>query len=300
MTVTAQSNAAPAAPALPRYFHAVAIDFDGTLAQGDRAHPDALMALTELRQAGVQVVLVTGRILSELRAVFPDVDDLIDVVVAENGAVVACRASTWTLADPVSEDLCSALVDQGVRFRRGEVLLACEASDQTKVLAEVRRLELEYQLVRNRGAVMVLPSGVSKGSGLLEALGELGISHHNVIAIGDAENDHSLLDVSELGVAVASAVDSLKSRADVTLDSDGEGLAAFLRGPVVGGRQRVPRRRWRIHLGAVADGQPVTVSASHTNLGDRHDPRREVAPHRARRRAVDRSRVLRSGHGPRG
>ena len=36
--------------------------------------------------------------------------------------------------------------------------------------------------------------GVSKGSGLFGGLGDLGISHHNTIAIGDAENDHSLLE----------------------------------------------------------------------------------------------------------
>ena len=62
---------------------------------------------------------------------------------------------------------------------------------------------------------MILPAGVTKGSGLLEALGELGLSQHNTIGVGDAENDHSLLEVCEIGVAVANAVDAIRAHADV-------------------------------------------------------------------------------------
>ena len=73
------------------YFRAVAVDFDGTLAEGAVA-PDTLAALAEARARGIQVILVTGRIMSELRAVFPDVEELVDAVVAENGAVLASPA----------------------------------------------------------------------------------------------------------------------------------------------------------------------------------------------------------------
>lgn len=263
--MTAGAVAGPVGAA--RYFHAVAIDFDGTLAQHDRADPEALAALAEFRESGGCVVLVTGRILSELHAVFPDVDGYVDAVVGENGGVIGAGGGSRLLAPPVSDEFAEALARQGVRFDRGQVLLACRADDEPAVLHEVRRLELEYQLVRNRGALIVLPSGVSKGSGLFQALGDLGISHHNTIALGDAENDHSLLDVAELGVAVGDAVDSLKAHADLTLEQpDGAGVAAFLRGPVVAGRQRIPRRRWRLDLGTASDGTRVTVSASQTNL----------------------------------
>lgn len=62
------------------YFRAVAVDFDGTLAEGHVAPdaPDALAALGEARARGVRVILVTGRIMNELRTVFPDVDDRVD------------------------------------------------------------------------------------------------------------------------------------------------------------------------------------------------------------------------------
>ena len=105
---------------------------------------------------------------------------------------------------------------------------------------------------------MVLPAGVTKGSGLAEALVILGISPHNTAAIGDAENDHSLLAVAELGVAVGNAVASLEADADIGGDQpDGCGVASFLRGPVIAGRERVHPRRWQVPLGTTASGAPV-------------------------------------------
>lgn len=256
-------------------FHAVAVDYDGTLAHADVPAPEALSALTELRARGVKTVLVTGRRLSELRRVFADVDERFDLVVAENGAVVSHAGVDRTVAAPVPDELAAALDRAQVHFARGQVLLACHDSDETAVLAEVRRLGLECELLRNRSALMVLPAGVSKGSGLFEGLGEIGISHHNTVAVGDAENDHSLLDVAELGVAVADAVDALKAHADVVLDQpDGQGVAAFLRGPVMAGRQRIHPRRWQIHLGRTDDGTPVTIPASQVNVLVAGSPRR--------------------------
>jgi hydroxymethylpyrimidine pyrophosphatase-like HAD family hydrolase len=261
------SSAQDQASRQPGYFHAVAIDYDGTLSTTDRPASDVLAALAETRAAGRRVVLVTGRILSDLRVVFPDVDRHFDLIVAENGGVLSSQGVERVVAVPVAKELDDALAERHVPFRRGLVLLACEGHDERAVLAQVRRLGLECQLIRNRGALMVLPSGISKGSGLLEALADLGISRHNTIAIGDAENDHSLLDVSELGVAPANAVDALRNHADITLDlPDGAGVASFLRDRVIAGVQRVHPTRWRLELGTLADGTSVWVPASQLNM----------------------------------
>ena len=73
---------------MPYYFRAVAIDYDCTLTDGPRPSPDVLEALWEFRGTGRRVVLVTGRIVAELRQDFPEVERHFDAVVAENGAVV--------------------------------------------------------------------------------------------------------------------------------------------------------------------------------------------------------------------
>ncbi len=249
------------------FFRAVAVDFDGTLTAAGRVHPDALAAIDETRSAGRRVVIVTGRILPELLAVFPDAGQRSDVIVAENGAVLAHGCRRRSLAAPVPGELAAALARRGVTVRCGDVLLACAGEDEPTVLEEVRRLGLECQLIRNRAELMVLPAGVSKATGLAAALADLGISVHNAVAVGDAENDHSLLEAAELGVAVGNAVPALKARADIVLsEHDGAGVAAFLRGPVLAGRERIHPRRWHVTLGELADHTPASIPASQLNI----------------------------------
>jgi hydroxymethylpyrimidine pyrophosphatase-like HAD family hydrolase len=248
------------------YFRAVAVDFDGTLADGSVA-PDTLAALDEARARGIRVILVTGRIMDELRAVFPEVEDHVDAVVAENGALVVTPVGVRQLAAPVDRAVGAALTTRGIPHRNGQVLVACAAVDEPAALDVIRGFGLDCQLVRNRTELMILPGGVTKGSGLLEALGDLGLSHHNTVGVGDAENDHSLLDVCEIGVAVANAVDAIRAHADVTLTfPDGPGVAELLRGPLLDGRTHVHPRRWQITLGFDDNGQAVTLPASQLNV----------------------------------
>jgi hydroxymethylpyrimidine pyrophosphatase-like HAD family hydrolase len=84
----------------PAYFRTVAIDYDGTLADG-QVKPDALASLAEARARQIRVIVVTGRILNELQAVFPDAWDHVDPIVAENGAVLATPTGVRLLAAPV-------------------------------------------------------------------------------------------------------------------------------------------------------------------------------------------------------
>src|SRR5690606_30472267 len=131
----------------------------------------------------------------------------------------------------------------------------------------IEELGLEAQLVYNRGALMVLPSGVSKGSGLLHAFGLLEVSRHSAIGIGDAENDHSLLQACEIGVAVGDAVSGLKAHADLCLDKpNGAGVAEFLAGPVLRGELSIRPRRWLIELGRSADGTAAMLPGSGVNV----------------------------------
>ncbi len=46
------------------YFRAVAIDYDGTLTRRDAPTREVLAALHEVRERGIYLVLVTGRILA--------------------------------------------------------------------------------------------------------------------------------------------------------------------------------------------------------------------------------------------
>ncbi|MEZ5080082.1 MAG: HAD hydrolase family protein [Thermoleophilia bacterium] len=252
----------------PGLFRAVALDFDGTITDDGGPPDDALIAaLAATRAAGIAVVLVTGRIAAELEQAWPGAVGAVDCVVAENGAVLL--TSTWRrlLAAPIDPRLDAALARAGISVRRGEVLLAGAAVDEAAILGEVRTLQLGCQTLANRGELMVLPAGVTKASGLSQALVQLGLSPHNTIAVGDAENDLALQDMSELMVAVGNAVGSLRATADLVLDQpDGVGVAAFLRSDIVSGHRPVHSRRWRVLLGVDDDDVDVELPASGLNL----------------------------------
>lgn len=66
------------------YFHALATDYDGTLAHYGAVDASTIQALHRIRETGRRVVLVTGREMAELRHVMPELC-LFDRIVAENG-----------------------------------------------------------------------------------------------------------------------------------------------------------------------------------------------------------------------
>src|ERR1700747_272174 len=85
-------------------------------------------------------------------------------------------------------------------------------------LEAIKELGLELQVIFNKGAVMILPSGVNKATGLTAALEELQVSLRDVAGIGDAENDHAFLEICELSVAVRNAVPALRDRVDLLME----------------------------------------------------------------------------------
>jgi haloacid dehalogenase-like hydrolase len=111
----------------------------------------------------------------------------------------------------------------------GEVIVATWRPHEVQVLEAIQELGLELQIIFNKDAVMVLPSGVNKKSGLCAAVDELRLSPHNVHAIGDAENDHAFLESCECPIAVANAIPALKAQAAlVTAEARGEGVCEII------------------------------------------------------------------------
>jgi|SRR6202035_394374 len=206
---------------------ALATDYDGTLASHGRVEPETIDALRRLAATGRKLILVTGRRVDDLIRVFPEVA-IFDRVVAENGPLVYRPQSreTRVLSKPPPAAFVEELHRRGVQpLTAGQVFVATEQPNERLVADVIAELGLDLQVILNKGSVMVLPASVNKATGLSAALEELGISPHDVVAIGDAENDEPFLAMCGLGVAVANALDSLKARADqVTRGENGAGV----------------------------------------------------------------------------
>jgi HAD superfamily hydrolase (TIGR01484 family) len=250
---------------------ALATDYDGTLATHGVVPPAALAALQRARDLGRRLVLVTGRVWPELQAVFPEYK-VFHRIVAENGAL---------MIDPETGEqtlLCETPPDAFVERLRaehveplsvGRVIVATWEPWQHAVLSAIRDLGLELQVIFNKGAVMVLPSGINKASGLRAALAQLGISQHNCIAVGDAENDHALLEQSQFGVAVANAIPMLQERADwITRGERGEGVVQLIEEWLATDLcARTPRHgRVSLVLGYTESGEPYGVPVQGARL----------------------------------
>ena len=213
------------------YISCLATDYDGTLAHDgvvDEATVDALVAF---RRSGRRLILATGRELPDLFRVFPRLD-LFDRVVAENGGLLFDPATRREV--PLGPEPLAAFVEtlrkKGVvPLSVGHSIVATWEPNEALVLEAIREHGLELQIVFNKGAVMVLPPGVNKSSGLKAALDEMGLSAHNVVAVGDAENDQAFLRASGYAVAVANALTAIKDEADLTTKgARGAGVAELI------------------------------------------------------------------------
>jgi HAD superfamily hydrolase (TIGR01484 family) len=243
---------------------ALAVDYDGTAASGDRLSEDARLAIERLRISGRRIILVTGRRLDDLLSVCPAIA-LFDIVVAENGAVVydPRRREETVLGVPVPQRLIDRLRQRGVEpIEVGKVLVATRDPYGAVMFDVIRELGLELHVVANRSAVMALPAGVNKASGVEFALQKLGLSRHEAVAIGDAENDHSLLMHCECGVAVANAAPALKEvAAFVTRGANGSGVAELIDELIANDLQRMEGKleRHLLLVGVRSDGAPVRL-----------------------------------------
>lgn len=239
-------------------FLLLATDYDGTLASDGKVSDKTLAALDRLRGSGRKLILATGRHLDDLCNIFPRLD-LFHRVIVENGGVLY-RPETREqklLCDPVNERLTGLLTERKIPFSTGRTIVATWQPNETAVLAAIRDLGLDLQVIFNKGAVMVLPSGVNKGSALQAALDEMGISVHNVVSVGDAENDLPFLRISACSVAVANALPSLKDQADVVLGAPrGDGVSDLIQRLVTDDLAEFDSRlqRHSITLGVRLDG----------------------------------------------
>jgi hydroxymethylpyrimidine pyrophosphatase-like HAD family hydrolase len=246
-------------------------DYDGTLATEGTVFPETVAALEALISSGRRPVLVTGRELDDLQSVCPCLH-LFEYVVAENGALLyqpSTRAETL-LADRPPDTFVAALRARGVGpISAGRVIVATWEPHETVVLETIKDHGLELQVIFNKGAVMILPAGVNKATGLAAALTRMGLSPHNAVGIGDAENDHALLALCECGVAVANALPTLKGTADfVTTGARGAGvaelIAALLRDDLASHEPELERHH--ILLGVDPNGQEVRVRPYDENI----------------------------------
>lgn len=214
-------------------FGVLATDYDNTIATNGQVEESTVAALRAVRDSGRKVLLVTGRTLDELEQVF-DEPELFTRVVAENGALLYNPHDDRQrlLTDPIPQRFVAELRRRGVSpLAVGRAICSTWYPHRTTVLEAIHDLGLDLHVIFNKGSVMILPAGVNKATGLRAVLEELQIPPREVVAVGDAENDLSMISIAGCGVAVANALESVKTRADlVTSQAAGAGVEELAEG----------------------------------------------------------------------
>jgi len=248
-------------------YQLLASDYDGTLANQGLVSPAMVEKLRALQATGRKLVLVTGREMKDLVQVFPDYK-VFDYIVAENGAVIYITSSgeEKLLGQPPGDEFIRDLQRKGVHpLSVGKVIVATWVPHEQSVLEVIHNSGSEHQVIFNKGAVMILPPGINKATGLRALLHQLQLSPHNVVSIGDAENDSSLLQTTEAAVAVDNALPALKAMADWVTPAGHEAGVAQLVDRLIDNDladldSQLTRHCLVLGTRVDADGQPFAIS----------------------------------------
>jgi len=244
-------------------YHVLATDYDGTLAPFEKVTPDTIEYLKKLKESGRKLILVTGRQLQDLIALFPE-HILFDRIVAENGASIYSPATLEErlLGIRPPDTFVNKLRELQIEpLEVGRVIVSTWQPHHTTVLNAIREAGLELQVIFNKGAVMILPPGINKSSGLHEALKDLLLSEHNTVAVGDAENDHAMLHSAELAVAVQNALQTLKTEADlITENPFNGGVIEVIAGLLKDDLAALNPQRHYLQLGIKSDSTSFSIS----------------------------------------
>lgn len=205
---------------------ALAADYDGTLAWQGKVLDSTIASLHRLKNSGRKFVLVTGRRIDDLMTVFPHFS-LCDLIVGENGALLYWpkESRTEMLCPVAPQNFVRILYERGVPpLAVGKAIIAMKSSQATEVGTLIVEQGLDLKMIFNKDAMMLLPAGVDKGTGVRTALSLLESSARRTVGVGDAENDEPLLKACGIGVAVENALTSLKAIATFSMEEP-HGLA---------------------------------------------------------------------------
>lgn len=239
-------------------------DYDGTIAEHSKVPDSTIEQLQRLAASGRKLILCTGREIRYLKPDFPKLE-IFDLIVAENGATLFYpkTGEEKLLCDPPPAAFVQALKDRGVEpISVGKGIVATWEPHEQAVFDEIHKRKLDLHVIFNKGAVMILPEGVSKCTGLTEALEELNISRHNTVGIGDAENDHAFLKMCEFSAATANALPGLKESVDfVTKKDHGHGTEELIQALLKDDLKSLSvSERHLIAIGKFENDEPVYVS----------------------------------------
>jgi phosphoglycolate phosphatase len=213
---------------------AVALDVDGTITdKRRRLCPSAILAIQEVENKGIPVIIVTGNILAFSKFLSMLLGTT-GGLVAENGGVIQFDEGETVLGDlekcQKAHDFLKTIYPvKKVEYSLERVSeIALYRNISSKLIKNALK-DYDVEIYDSGFAVHITDPKVNKGSSLIKLLQNRGISGEEVLAVGDSENDLDFLKMAGIKVAVANADPELKDLADyVTEKPYGDGVKEAL------------------------------------------------------------------------
>ncbi|OFI46873.1 hydrolase [Floricoccus penangensis] len=130
----------------------------------------------------------------------------------------------YTHAATFVDDICQILKEERGNFEKIN-LYHFNDKDRLDTYEELRKENITIVKAEETG-VEITDKGVEKGEGLEFLCDYLDIPISQAIAVGDADNDESMIKIAGLGVAMGNANENIKSLADVIVNDNDHGGCA--------------------------------------------------------------------------
>lgn len=222
--------------------------------------------LNKLRDKGIKFCIVTGRSVSFFEQ-FPNLLGVIDYIMGSNGSCVYdVKNKEYIYCDSIKDEdldeVISYLIDNNyafllnckdkkykygnwdslgcleyeikVKYICEQIVFRVKKSDFDRVFKRLENIgKIKINNMHNWGddywTIDVNNSGVSKGSAIKWLCDYLDIDIDDTMAFGDGDNDMSMFEVVNKGVAVGNAVDKLKIMSKiVALDCKDNGIYKYI------------------------------------------------------------------------
>ena len=249
------------------YHRVLAFDFDGTLAENGSVPPALRTGLERLCAQGYVLFAATSRLFgaAPLNSLLP----WLSGIVWENGAVLHHTATdeVYLPFGHIDPRLVEALHEAGVPLTRGQAIVSTTLQHHKAVWQVLNECGGGAKVATHKGQLLISPPGTAMGAGLEKLLDVCDYSPRNLVSFGAGENNLSLLQLGEIGVAIADAAPLLKEIADwVTTRPGPAGVLEALQTHRLNGNTHASLRAWRrerlIPLGEDETGAAVSLPSA--------------------------------------
>ncbi|MEM0146790.1 MAG: HAD-IIB family hydrolase [Conexivisphaerales archaeon] len=176
---------------------------------------DKVIKLRKTRN--LKFIVASGRTLEFLQS---KLHDFADGLIAENGAIIYYNEKKEIFGKNESEQIKKALnkVKDMVYF--GEVICYALKDAEPLVRDTLKSQNVNFSIEKNKNSIMVMPQFINKGFGISRITEAMGLGEVQKIAIGDDENDISMLKMVDLPVALGNSDARLKAIAKMVTEKE--------------------------------------------------------------------------------